>query len=97
MGLSYEERILAEHSSPGLSRGEMDRPAKRLHLAALGFKGDILDDTLDELYGPAPRHCPEPQAPAPIPVNLDLDHMIDRAVNAYVQRKTAVYRSQGGA
>jgi hypothetical protein len=52
--LSYEEEILAKHSTPGLRKHELNRAAKKDHLNSQGmnkFPADR-DKLLDTMYGP---------------------------------------------
>lgn len=50
--MTYEEEILARHSTPGLRRCELGRSAKKGHLDSLGVRGEDARKILDAIYGP---------------------------------------------
>jgi hypothetical protein len=56
---TYEEGILARHSTPGLRKRELDRIAKKDHLGSLGIKGEDAAKILDQMYPEAVTKGPE--------------------------------------
>jgi len=55
--MTYEEEVLAKHSTPGLKRNELDRAAKKDHLASAykHLSREEVDKILDQLYPPEPE------------------------------------------
>jgi hypothetical protein len=49
--------------SPGLRKGELTRPEKRDHLLGLGYRGGLVEEMLDAIYGAV-----EPASSRPEPV-----------------------------
>jgi hypothetical protein len=45
-----ETEVLAKYSTPGLRKHELDRMAKKLHLAGIQVVGEDADKILNELY-----------------------------------------------
>lgn len=54
-----ERKVLAQYSTPGLRRNELDRREKKEHLASLKIKGEAAEKILDELY-PEEQDAREP-------------------------------------
>lgn len=48
--MTYEDEILARNSTPGLRRNELDRTAKKDHLAGLKVSREESDKILNQLY-----------------------------------------------
>lgn len=55
---SYEEDIIARHSTPGLKRNELTREAKKDHLAGQRVPKEEQEKILAELYGDRPPEGP---------------------------------------
>jgi hypothetical protein len=48
--MTYEEEILAKHSTPGLRKHELTRLAKKDHLGSMNIKGPEAEKILNEMY-----------------------------------------------
>jgi hypothetical protein len=56
--MTYEEEILARHSTPGLRKRELTRQAKKDHLDSMNIKGEEAEKILNEIYPVAALDIP---------------------------------------